>query len=186
MPIWSWVCIGLTVVAVVVIVIANLSEKKAYEYTVRHGEPALGWIVQANNALFESGVLDQPALILVSPDEDTANDEEFMTELAEEIMDLKGVDCDDDDEEFVSGLVTNEAYVQGKRDKLPKAFAGRPNVYLAHVYIYRDHLPKKRLSQKYVNCLIVWDEPGTMICTRPWKGRKKSKPSRRDEDDDDD
>lgn len=185
MPIWGWVCVGLTVVAVVVIVLANMSEKKARDYTMKNGEPAIGWLVQANNALYESGNLDYPAVILVSPDEDTANDEEYMTELAEDIMDLKGVDCDDDDEEFVSGLVTNEAYVQGKRDKLPKAFCGRKNVYLAHVYVYRDHLPKKRLTQKYVNCQIVWDEPGTLICTRPWKGRKKS-PSRRDEDEDDD
>jgi hypothetical protein len=182
MPVWGWVCIGLTVAAVIVIVIANMSEKKARDYTMRHGDPTIGWIVQANNALFEEGVLDYPALVLISKDEDTANDEAFMTELAEDIMDLKGVDCDDDDEEFVSGLVTDETYVAGKRDKVPKAFCGRPNVYLAHIYIYREHLPKKRLTQKYVCCQVVWDEPGTLICTRPWKGRKKR--DRRDEDED--
>ncbi len=183
MPIWGWVCIGLTVVAVILIVVLNIKMSNARKYTLENGEPVIGWLVQANNNLFEKGIQDYPAVVLISPDPKSADDEEYMTELASDIMSLKGEDCDDDDEEFVSSLVTDEAYVEGKRTKLPKSFADRPNIYLCHVYIYRDDLPKKRLTQNYVCCSIIWDEPGTLICSRPWKGRKKSK--RRDDEYDD-
>lgn len=175
---------ALTVVGIAVIVWANVAQNKARDYTLQNGEPSIGWLVQANNNLFEAGNLDYPALVLISPDPKSAEDEEYMTELAEDIMAIKGVDCDDDDEEFVSGLVTDETYIEGKRTKLPKAFADRPNIYLCHIYIFRDHLPKKRLTQNYVCCSIIWDEPKTLICSRPWKSRKKSK--RRDDDYDED
>ncbi len=183
MPIWGWVCIGLTVAAVILIVVLNIKMSNARKYTLENGEPVIGWLVQANNNLFEKGIQDYPAVVLISPDPKSADDEEYMTELASDIMSLKGEDCDDDDEEFVSSLVTDEAYVEGKRTKLPKSFTDRPNIYLCHVYIYRDDLPKKRLTQNYVCCSIIWDEPGTLICSRPWKGRKKSK--RQDDESDD-
>lgn len=163
--------------------ISAVQQRKARAYTEENGEPAVGWLVQANNALFQAGSTDLPALVLVSPDDDTAEDEEYMTELADDVFALKGQDCEDEDEAFVSALVTDERYVAGKRTKLPKSFAGRPNVYLAHIFIFREHLPKGRLSGRMVKCQIVWDEPGTLICTRPMKGRKKS---RRDEDEDED
>lgn len=184
MPIWGWVCVGLVIVAVVFIAVVNLKIANARKYTIANGDPVIGWLVQANNNLFEAGNQDYPALVLISPDPKSADDEEYMTELAEDIMAIKGVDCDDEDEEFVSSLVTDERYIEGKRTKLPKSFTDRPNIYLCHVYIFRDDLPKKRLTQNYVCCSIIWDEPKTMICSRPWKSRKK--PKRRDDDDYDD
>ena len=50
-------------------------------------------------------------------------------------------DCVDEDEAFVAELMADETYVEGKRDKLPKGFAGGRTVYLAHIFVYRDHLP---------------------------------------------
>ena len=174
----GFVCAALVIGAVTLVVYLSVKESRARQHVLENGEPTVGWVVQANTALFEKGNMDYPALVLISPDPETADDEEFMTGLAERIMDLKGEEGDDEDEEFVSGLVTDERYREGKRDKLPKSFTGGRKVYLAHIWVVRDHLPRGKIDRSYVHCSVVWDEPGTMIVTRPH--RKKGR--RRDEE----
>jgi hypothetical protein len=81
----------------------------------------------------------------------------------------------------VAKLVTDETYVEGRRDKLPKEFAKGRKVYLAHIMIYRDHLALKKLGKRKIPCAIIWDEPKTPIVTRPVKPKRR----RRDADDED-
>ena len=169
--IYAWVCgsvcIGLVVIACAGVGYLIVQDRRANAYTLRHGRPAIGWLVQANNALFEPGDQDLPALVLVSPDDRTAEDEAYMTDLAGRVMALKEVECDDEDDAFVSRLTTDELYRTGKVDRLPRSFTGSREVYAAHIFIYRDDLPGKRLRGPRVDCLIVWDEPGTLVRTRP-------------------
>lgn len=172
------ICGVLTLLAIVGIVILAIRDSKRKNYVLENGDHTTAWLVQANNKLFQDGIMDLPALVLISPDEATAADEEFMTDLAERIMELKDTDPDDDDEAFVAKLVTDETYVEGKRDKLPRSFTDGRKVYLAHIYVYRDHLPLKKIGKRKIACAVIWDEPGTMICTRPVK------PKRRDDDED--
>lgn len=161
------ICLGLVVLAVGFVIYANIADARKRRYVVENGSPAKGWLIQANMSLFEKGSMDLPALVLVSPNKRVEDDEEFMTDLAQRIMELKEVECDDEDEAFVSNLVTDELYVEGKMDRLPESFAGRHEVYAAHIFVYRDDLPGKRIRGRYLPCSIIWDEPGTMICTRP-------------------
>jgi hypothetical protein len=169
----GFVCAGLVAVAVAVVVYFAIREGQARKHVADHGEATVGWLVQANSNLFEDGNLDYPALVLISPDPDVADDEPFMTRLAERIMGLKGADCDDDDEAFVSGLVTDETYREGRRDKLPKSLTKGKAVYLGHIWVCRDHLPGKKLTQPFVPCTVIWDEPGSLICTRPHRRKAK-------------
>ena len=179
MPIWGWVCIGLTLAGIAFVIYANVADAKKKRYTLENGESTHGWLVQANNALFESGNMDLPALIVISPDTTTNADEEFMTDLAERIMELKGEEGDTKDERKVARLMADETYIAGKRDQLPTGFTDGRSVFLVHIMIYRDHLPHKKIEERRIPCAIIWDEPGTLVCTRP-RGRKKRP---RDEDD---
>jgi hypothetical protein len=108
-----------------------------------------------------------PAFVLLSPDRETASDEEFMTDLAEQIMELKGEDCDDADEQLVSELVTDEKYRAGKRDKPPRSFTEGREVYVAHIIIFREHLPEQKLTEPFVHCQVDWEEPGTLVVSIP-------------------
>jgi hypothetical protein len=178
----GFACAGLVLLAVVGIVVLALRDSRRKKYVLDNGDHTFGWLVQANSKLFEEGVMDLPALVLISPDAETNADEDFMIDLADKIMDLKGLDaddCDDDDEVFVAELMADETYVEGKRDKLPKRFAGGRKVYLVHIFIYRDHLPRKRLEKRKIACAIIWDEPESLVCTRPAPKRRR----RRDDDD---
>jgi hypothetical protein len=180
MPIWAWVLIVLGVAFVGFVIYANVSEGKKKRYTLENGEATHGWLVQANNALFEDGFLDSYALIILSPDKATNNDRDYMTELADRIMELKTEEGETKAERKVSRLMADETYVEGKWDKLPDEFTGGKPVYLAHLMVYRDDLPGKKLKYRKVYCSIVWDEPGRMVCTRPFP-----KDEEEDEDDED-
>ena len=188
MSLW-WIlglaCVGLVVLAFIGLVILMIIDKKRSNRVLSQGEHTTGWLVQANTALFEKGVVDMPALVLISPDRETLDDEEFLAGLAGRVMDLKGVnpgDCDDDDEAFVAALLSDETYVEGKRDRLPKSFTEGRKVYLAHLFVYRDHLPGQRLGRRRrLDCAVLWDDPKAPICTRPWARKRRHE----DEDDDD-
>lgn len=186
---WMWIggsiCGVLVVAAIILIVVLNIKESKKKRQTLEDGDHTTAWLVQANNKLFEDGIMDQPGLVLISPDKATSQDEELMTDLAERIMDLKGEDPDDLDdkaERKIAELMLDETYIEGRRDKLPKSFTQGKEVYLAHIYIYRDHLPGKKLKRRRIPCAVIWDDPESLICTRP--ATKKDR--RRDDDDEDD
>lgn len=169
-------CVGLVLALIAFVVYANIHERRGIAYVKEHGSRTLGWIVQANDNLFQEGQMPSyPALVLISPDKDTAADEEFMTDLAQEIMELKGEECEDEEEQAVSNLVTDERYREGKRDRLPDSFTDGREVYLAHIIIFREHLPKRRLTEPCVHCQVVWDKPGTLVITIP----PPQKPSRK-------
>jgi hypothetical protein len=162
----------------------KLREHRRRDRVIADGSHTTGWLVQAHQNIFDEGSMDEAGLVLVSPDPEVAEDREFMTELAEKVMELKGTDPDDCDtkgEARVAELMADETYVEGKRDRLPKSFTGGKEVYLAHVYIYRDHLPGKKLTRRRVPCAIVWDDEAAMICSRPPSKKEK----RRYEEDED-
>jgi hypothetical protein len=165
----GWSCGGLVVLAVVVLSILAVRDNKKKTRVIEEGEHTTAWLVQANTSLFEKGWMDLPALVLISPDRETAGDEELMTDLAGRIMELKGTDpeeCEEDDA-FVAGLMASERYIEGKRDRLPRRFAQGRTVYLAHIYVYRDHLPDKRIQEQRIPCAVIWDDPQSLVCTRP-------------------
>lgn len=186
---WLWWllglgCGGLLLLGLAVVVYLAILDKKRKNRVLREGEHTIGWLVQANMNLFEKGFMDLPALVVISPDKETANDKEFMTDLADQIMELKGVDpdeCADEDEAFVAELMADETYVEGKRDKLPKRFTQGRKVYLAHIFVYRNDLPGEKIVGRRIPCAVIWDDPKSMICTRP--APRRQRPQEDDEDD---
>jgi hypothetical protein len=183
---WWWIlgigCGGLVLLAVIGVIILMIIDSKKAKKVIEQGEHTTAWLVQANSNLFEEGIMDLPALVLISPDKEVVNDEEYLSDLAERVMDLKGADpksCDDKDEALVAELMSDETYVEGKRDKLPKGFAQGRVVYLAHIFVYRDHLPGKRIRGNRIPCSVIWDDPKSPICTRPASPKRR----RRDETD---
>ena len=176
------------VLAVIVGIILSMRLNKRRDRVLEEGERTHGWLVQANDELFKKGDSDMPALIVISPDEETNDDEEFMVKLTEEIGELKGADPDECEggEVKVAELMADETYIEGRRDKLPKSFTDGKTVYLVHIYVFRDHLPGKRLGPNpTLPCAIIWDETDGLVCSRP-VSKKKSRKRRDDDDEDDD
>lgn len=176
---WLWwtlggVCGGLLLLVIVFIVVVNLYENRKFTQVMKTGDKTVGWLVQAHKNIFDQGVLDEAGVVLISPDRDTAQDREFMMDMADQVFALKGEDPDelpDADNAFVAALMADETYVEGKKDQLPKTFARGRIVYLAHIMIYRDHLPGKKLSGRRVACVVVWENDQLPICSRPMSAK---------------
>jgi hypothetical protein len=127
------------VVAVIAFVVVVVVRDVRREKDVRAcGEPILGWIVQANNILFEEGTRDSAAQILITFDPQLQRDRERMRALAEELGRLKEEDPEDELEEELAPLVTDETARFSKRYKLPERFTGGPTVYSTAVMIKRE------------------------------------------------
>jgi hypothetical protein len=170
---WGWLglgCGGLAVVAVAFVVAVAVFDSRKRNRIIREGDHTMAWLVHANEKLFREGLMDDSALALISPDRQTANDPGVMTAMADRVAELKGCDpaaCFDRDEARVAALLRDATYVEGKRDRLPSEFARGREVYLAHLYVYRDHLPDRKIQQRALPCAVIWHEPKAMICTRP-------------------
>lgn len=188
---WLWWTLGIVgglfVILLVIGLILTHHDANRKRRVLDEGEHTTGWLVQANNSLFEPGTVDLPALVVISPDPDTAEDKDLMTDLAERIFNLKGHDpddCGDEDDAFIAALMADETYIEGKMDRLPKRFAQGHKVFLAHIMIYRDDLPGKKLSGRRVPCAVVWDDKTQPIVSRPLTPDEYRKSSRRRDEDD--
>src|SRR5436309_435654 len=120
----GFACGGLLLLVLGILIFLAVKDYKSKQRIIAEGEHTVGWLVQANWNLFEKGVMDLPALVLISPDDETNDDREFMTDLADVIMDVKGYDPDDcdGDDALIAELMADETYVAGKRDKLPASY----------------------------------------------------------------
>jgi hypothetical protein len=193
---WYWIagfaCIGIFAVLMVLGFILMAIDKKKKQATLEKGEPVLGWLIMANMKLYEEGSSENAAVVLISPDPETANDDEYMLDLVEKIAEIRETDPVDldEDEEMVHNLLADETYVQGARTRLPKSITDGRKVFLANVMIFREDLPSKKITKPYIYCQIVWDDPNAMICSRlpnktEIRARREKDRQREDEDDDD-
>ena len=73
----------------------------------------------------------------------------------------------------VAAWMRSETYRPGRRYELPLEFTGGQKVFLVHIFIFRDHLAQKRLVGPVLPLAIIWDEPGTPICTRPFTDEER-------------
>ena len=158
MPIWGWVCSGLAVLAVLVVIYAVIADRRMAKYYEEHAEPMVGWIVQANTALFSSGGLDKPAQILVALDGQTDTPDPAIGELAQRMAALKSERAKTPTDAEVARLVKDEEYRPFERFLLPREFTGGREVYSMHVWVKRSLLPGGVLRHPFVRCLVLREE----------------------------
>lgn len=118
--------------------------------TRRNGEVVVGWIVQANNVLWEKGHGDNAAQVLITFDRDLAHDTEEMQHLARKLGRLKEGRLANAREERLAQLVRDETARFSTRYKLPREFTGGPTVYSIAVMIRRMYLPSRRITLPYI------------------------------------
>ncbi|HEX3150977.1 MAG TPA: hypothetical protein VHR66_23055 [Gemmataceae bacterium] len=160
------ICSLLVVVALLFLAI-HMIRSSRHEADVReNGEPVVGFIVQANNVLWQKGYGDNAAQILITFDRELADDPEQMLKLARRLGKLKSKPPRDDMEEEIAQLVIDETARFSTRYRLPKKFTGGPTVYSIAVMIYRRFLPDRRITLPYVYCVgLPGDDGGAVYMT---------------------
>ena len=155
----GFVCVGLVLAAVAFIAWASIAADREEKHYREHGEEVLGWIVQANTDLYESGNVMKPAQVFFSFDRSIPDPGGYFTDLARRAARLKGKSPKDPAEAEVAELVSDESYRPFERDELPREFTGGREVYSGHIMILRGKLPGSRLQHPYVRLLVLRDEP---------------------------
>src|SRR5687767_10144462 len=112
----NWWLVGLTALVVLCVVISIIvPEMLRRQRVMKHGIPIIAWLVQANNILYEPGKSSAPAQLLISfPGERTASVEQ-LSELAQQLGQLKSAPAANAMEEWVAGLVIDEEYRPAER-----------------------------------------------------------------------
>jgi hypothetical protein len=175
--------------------------KRRRDRVLRLGDRTHGWLIHVwapyyskgdsqysvSKTVFEArdpDCADFRTLIIISPDADTNEDAEFMTELAEDIAAIRKRSLDRlyEDEARVQDLLRIDCYREGRRNKLPKSLTDGRTVFLAHLYVFREHLPNALNGDRRILCSIIWDEHG-LICSRPTTESKYKRGRNVDPDD---
>jgi hypothetical protein len=127
------------------------------------GQPVLGWIVQANNALYEPGETDRPAQILITFDPSVSDPAAVLSEITARVAALKDEDPRDPVKAEVARLINDESYRPYERAQLPAAFTGGPEVFSTHVWVKRSLLPMGVLDLPFVRCRAVKDDETSRV-----------------------
>ena len=124
------------------------------------GDRIVGWIVQANDILFEKGDKEDllPGLVIFSFDDDVGYDEDFMLSIADYLLKLKKEGSNDPDLQKLVKEIKNEKWKKNSVRKLPSSITDGAEVYMAHVLIGRDTLPKMRLTRSYIRIKAMKDD----------------------------
>jgi hypothetical protein len=178
------ICLVLFVAAVVFLVVIGMREKKREEKVRAEGVPTLGWIVQANNVLWEEGSGDNAAQILITFDEELKDDPERMLELALKLGRLKSEPPEDDMEEEIAQLVIDETARFSTRYKLPRKFTGGPVVYSIAVMVRRKYLPEGKITLPYIHCVGLPGKDGGAVYMTEYPDEDDDRPRRRRRRDD--
>lgn len=122
----------------------------------RGGVPVRAALPQANAALFAPGPDDLPCLVVFGFDERVGDDE--LRAVARKVSALKNTTPADPELARVAGLTTDETFVYYGRDRLPRAVAGRRELFAGHLDVHRPFLRRRFLDgSEALDCLA---EPG--------------------------
>ena len=130
-----------------------------------HWLPVLAVLVQANQGLFRTGMLDLPCLVLFTFE---PLDYATLNTLAERMGALKNTDQTDPDLQAVAAMVTQEAAVRYRRRPLPVSFTGGPTVYAADLFVVRRCLELGYLTHRLLPCFAEPGESGGLELM-PWQ-----------------
>jgi hypothetical protein len=114
-------------------------------------------ITQANNALFEYGGTDLPAVVCFSTDPRLAQNQETLRQLAHQAFSVKRHLSWNLAESIVGLTLRAETYIPNRRTPLPKSWTGGIPVYIEDIMIERSSLQEGKLVGQALVCLA---DPG--------------------------
>jgi hypothetical protein len=164
-------------VGAVLIVMAGKNRRE--DHVRKTGEVVVGWIVQANNVLFQRGQDDAPAQVLITFDRELADDPDQMQDMAQHLGSLKEAPLRTRREAELAELVRDETARFWRRDKLPRAFTGGQVVYSVAVMVRRRYLPRGRLTEPYIYCVALPGPNGGQVYMTEYPQGHDGTPPRR-------
>ena len=166
----EWV--GRAVIGVICILAAGYyfllrREQKRNERLKRNGVPVIAAVVQVDDSVYnpEGKWPAPPGQFIITFDPAVKEPRVFLPVLALRMMNLKGKEPTDLDEQFVAKLVTDERYYHGRRVRLPDSFTGGPEVFVVYLSVFRYALPGRHLQEPWLECIATPGDKGDIEMT---------------------
>lgn len=153
---WLAVLIGVASAGLLVFAY-RLNEKTKAEHErilQEKGITVKGWIIQANDVLYEPGHDDRASLILFSHPGAGGAPDPVLIDLAQKVFALRST-ARTPLEHAVAEVALDEAFVDAKNGQFPFEFTSGKNVYWLHICIRRKHLPGGFLKVPYVQLRVA-------------------------------
>jgi hypothetical protein len=139
---WALIAGGVAVVGLFVYLYLDAQRLR------KNGIPLQAWIVQANDALYEPGGDDRPALLLLSLPGPRQASNQMLAELAARMVKLRPIRSATGADAAVRELVVDEGFRPGFQTVLPREFTGGSEVHCVHMEIRRDYLSEGGVLDK--------------------------------------
>lgn len=162
----GWLCSGpliLLAIAVAVLATVYLLGKRREAYYEKHGTPAIGWIVHADDKLYQPSAWPPSAyatvLVIEGPKSNQYREEFF--DFASRIKSLKPGEqnlLSNPEEIQVANWIADKRPAKERR-RIPKSVSGGLDAWLMSIRVARDFLPSDKLTHPFVRTLVLWNEP---------------------------
>ena len=152
MPIWGWVCIGLTAIVALGLVWIVIWDAQNEKLLAREGVTVVARVILANPSAYE----DKPtgfefAFVLFTRDADESDAHlEFLGDVAEKLKGFEARGNSESEKKLAWALDTQRTI--GDVIRVPDRFTGGRAVYFTSVPVKRRMLPDGKLTRDYI-CL---------------------------------
>jgi hypothetical protein len=127
------------------------------------GVESVAWAVMVDKTIRKKAEdefdLGGVAGVLIAADQRDETDADFMLGLGDKLEALCDEKQTDPELKALRREVRDNTYRNGVWCRLPDAWTEGAEVYYTMMEIFRDDLPKKRLTRRYVRCLVDFDRP---------------------------
>jgi tetratricopeptide (TPR) repeat protein len=145
----------------------------------REGKIVLASFVQANQHLFKLGINNSPASMVYSEDLYFEENPDKLKEVADELFQIKGVKCEDEELQRFSDILDDEM-VTLFNVKVPEKITFGKEVYFTTFVVHREHLPNRYIDFQVFPALVYPEKTDATVLlpSRYWASewnKKKSK-----------
>ncbi len=163
MPIWGWVCIGLVVAAIAVVVLLVVIVKqheRGQERLKRDGETVVARIYFAHPCLYDPDDTStfSAAFVVFTLDNDNSDEHlEYLKGICDQLADFKPSKRGDADEQTIGKALSQQTTVGETPLRLPDRITDGKDVYFATPNVFRRMLPDDHLTLDYIYLKVLID-----------------------------
>ncbi|UUO07430.1 hypothetical protein M4951_03755 [Blastopirellula sp. J2-11] len=138
-----------------------------------NGKPVLAILVMANSDFLQKQTIaSAPALTIFSQEPPSKSLAEVLRELADDLFDLYTADDEEiaglpPHQQHAAELIKNDAYHEGRRNRVPLELTRGRVIYMADIWIERDRLPDHITSSRALACLVSGADEGEIMALPP-------------------
>jgi hypothetical protein len=168
---WNWLIVAVVVIGAAGYALLRVIDRRQANRLRKHGVPVIAAVVQVNDRAFREASKWEtapPGQFIITFDPAVQQPKAFLPLLAARMMNLKGTQPTDPDEQAVAKIVTDETYRFWQRIKLPQSFTGGPKVFVVYFDVYQGLLPGGRLASPWIECIATPGEKGDIMMLAAW------------------